>query len=261
MDFNLSEKEKSEQIINSIFKDELNQTDDIQETFLQLLHKVAFQYNGTDDFLEFILKFTSGELRRTLETASAIISKHRETPSKLMKYIDTLQGERLIYLYLTIISEIVYYDYRKALDYISNFTINPNIIKSCISLYALAKGMKFINIETKKKANVMLASYNYAKSHIEVGFDFNSNYENASFYDQRGVDYECILNYGYDFRMFNRSEEIAYINEYCSNLLLKKLNISKKNLKKDFIKIDKADELHNLFLSLRRGNDGKSIKL
>ncbi len=221
------------------------------------LFQILFDYQ-IGDLLELLKdqKWCS----RVLNNINALSSNQIDDIAFLTKYFSNLSGndEGKIIKILLILNNILNKDLDEARNYICNF-ISPQseseLTKELLSMYGLAKGMKAITYSIKKKPDILLFAYNKSKKYFD-------NYINVVSYDeyykQRNYEPECLLDDGFDLKLFNYKEDYKYINRKIDVELLKSLaievkDISKKDLSKfHFAKNMRPNKLYKIFLIFKK---------
>ena len=140
-------------------------------------------------------------------------------------------------------------DIDRAKLYIDNFFDKSEFEKELLSMYGLAKGMKAISITIKQKPDILLFAFNKTKKYFKDYVDTISDYNN--YYAIRNYIPSCILDDGFDLKIYDEKAEYDYINKKLYYMIIGKYGLDEKNVAKKIIKNLKPKELHDLFLKLK----------
>ena len=133
--------------------------------------------------------------------------------------------------------------------YINNFIEDSEYEKELLSMYGLFNGMKRISVSIKHQPDILLFAFNKSKKYFDTYVDI---IDYQLYYKDREYTINCLLNDGFDFKLFDAKKEIEFINNKVLNILSAKYLIDKKNINKKIFKNLKMKELHQLFLKIKR---------
>lgn len=216
--------------------------------FYNEIFKIALYSKNPDEFKSKIFESikTFENIYRQIEY---IYGNIYDSLAKIKKYFKDNVDRKLMLIFILL--EIVEKDLDSALAYISNFTKSSEFEKELISLYGLVNGMNSINAVVKQKADTLLFAFNKTKKYFNEYVDISTSY--SEYYNIRSYKFENIMKDGFDLKIFDKKEEEMFISNFFTDYLSRKFNISKKQFAKKLFKApSSANELHTLFIHLKK---------
>ena len=211
----------------------------------QYIYNVLFNYNYGD----ILYLFENNPLfNEALKNINSLENSQKNNIAFLRKYFDNFNDDRIT-ITLFILSKIIDKDLENAKLYINNFFENSEFEKELLSMYGLARGMKKIDITIKQKPDILLFAYNKTKRFFDDNFKISSD----DYYIQRDYTTSCILNDGFDFKVYDEKLETEYINKKIISFVKDRYGIAEKSIAKKIIKNLKPKELHELFIRIKKG--------
>lgn len=243
----------------SLFEGETTYLNDNFENILSdVLNKTNINSNPYKELYESLINFQSDNIleilssketfKNALKNISSLEWNQVNNISFLKQYFNEINDDRIT-ITVFILSKILEMDIDRAKLYIDNFFDKSEFEKELLSMYGLAKGMKAISITIKQKPDILLFAFNKTKKYFKDYVDTISDYNN--YYAIRNYIPSCILDDGFDLKIYDEKAEYDYINKKLYYMIIGKYGLDEKNVAKKIIKNLKPKELHDLFLKLK----------
>lgn len=252
--------EKTNKQVNLFEGETTYLNDNFENILLDVLNKTNINSNPYKELYESLINFQSGNIleilssKKTFKNALKIISSLEwnqvNNISFLKQRFNEINDDRIT-ITVFILSKILEMDIDQARLYINNFFNNSEFEKELLSMYGLAKGMKSISITIKQKPDILLFAFNKTKKYFKDYVDTINDY--SKYYAIRDYTPSCILDDGFDLKIYDEKAEYDYINKKLYHSIIEKYGLNEKTVAKKIIKNLKPKELHNLFLRLKKG--------
>lgn len=235
-----------EKLLSSIFI----KNDDISTEWKKhlALYEILYNYKDGDSLKSMILG--KGIFEKEISILNTINKEQLSNIKYLRGFFDDNSDRLAITLF--IIVHFIELDIDKAKLYINNFTEHSEFEKELLSMYALAKGMKGISVVIKQKPDTLLFAFNKSKKYFNCYVDICQSYKD--YYLDRNYYPTIIMQDGFDLKIYDEKQELAYIRKDIIKELINKYDISEKlvnKIIKKSIKGLKSKEIHNLFLKIK----------
>ena len=256
------EKNKKTKKLVSLFDDE---TTYLNDNFENILSDVLNNNNNNNnssykELYELLINFQSDNIleilssketfKNAIKNISSLEWNQVNNISFLKQYFNEINDDRIT-ISVFILSKILKMDIDQAKLYINNFFNKSEFEKELLSMYGLAKGMKAISITIKQKPDILLFAFNKTKKYFKDYVDTISDYN--KYYAIRDYIPSCILDDGFDLKIYDEKAEYDYINKKLYCMIIEKYGLDEKNVAKKIVKNLKPKELHDLFLKLKEG--------
>ena len=243
-----------ENILVYLKNDNFNLNTDVyedEENFFNLIYQHALHsdsYNFEDSLRE------DANFKHIMEEIDSLRALNEIGLGEVKKKVDENKNYQRLFLFILL--EIINKDLEDSQKYIFNFTnFNSELCKELLSVYGLIKGMDFVDFTYKKNPSILVFAFKNTIKYFNNYVDMDLNY--SLYYQDRDYLPSYIAKNGFDLKMFDMERELTFINDFYRKQLIQTFDLDEKIVAKKIVNIMKAEQVHELFLNIKRGIDNE----